>query len=145
MSKRPHPSGQTIKQPAVIGAVIYLGNCLNLLDSQYIEMVKRAYRDLIKFSKTAGIDMPQNTGGSDLVDRKLDCAVLRMLHQTKKEVNDEPFDSVRAAFFEGDPLYENSGFASKSHIQVCVRDLRLIHGYFRPLDEKGVPIIFEDR
>jgi len=32
MSDQPHPSGQKIKKPAVVGAVINLGHCLNLLD-----------------------------------------------------------------------------------------------------------------
>lgn len=43
MARRPHPSKQKIKTPAVVGAVISLGHCLNLLDSQYIALVRQAY------------------------------------------------------------------------------------------------------
>ncbi|MEE9404541.1 MAG: hypothetical protein V3V20_06580 [Algisphaera sp.] len=132
MQDRSHPSSQKIKNPAVVGAVINLGFCLNLLDSRYIEMVRGAHGSLERELKEAGLDLPKNTGGCDLVDRKLDCAVIKMLHEHRKEVKDQPFDSVRAAFVEGKKLYPNAGFSAQSHIQVCIRDHRQIIGYFRP-------------
>jgi len=141
MAKRPHPSKQTIKTPAVVGAVIDPGFCLDLLDTQYIQMVKQAHQDLKLAMKTAGQALPENSGGRDLVARHLDCAVIRFLHK-QREGDAEPFDTVRAAFMEGEPLYANAGFAAKSHIQVCVRNHRQIKGCFRPLDEKGKPVRF---
>jgi hypothetical protein len=86
--------------------------------------------------------LPRNTGGSDLLERNLDCAVLRTLHQRREEAGVTLFQTVRAAFVEGNPLYENAGFSSKNHIQICVRDQRCIKGYFRPLDETGMPTTF---
>jgi hypothetical protein len=77
-----------------------------------------------------------------LVDRKLDCAVVNLLHQSREDAGKPPFDTVRAAFFEGGPLYPNAGFAARNHIQVCVRSHRSVLGYFRPLDEEGNPIRF---
>ena len=142
LAERPHPSGQKIKNPAVVGAVINLGQCLNLLDSRFIEMVRQAYKSLSEASDAAGLPMPENTGGPDLVSRKLDCAVIRTLHADGRDAGELPFDTVRAAFFEGDRLYLNAGFAAKNHIQVCVREHRSILGYFRPLDESGTPISF---
>jgi hypothetical protein len=53
MSQSSHPSGQKIKSPAAVGAIISLGNCLNLLDSRFIDMVKQAHRDLKVFSRKA--------------------------------------------------------------------------------------------
>jgi len=141
MAKRPHPSKQNVKEPAVVGAVIDLGFCLDLLDAQYIQMVKRAHQDLLLAMEAAGQAMPENSGGRDLVARHLDCAVIRFLHK-QREGEGEPFDTVRAAFIEGEPLYVNAGFAAKSHIQVCARDHRQIKGYFRPLDAKGKPVRF---
>jgi hypothetical protein len=44
-----------------------------------------------------------------------------------------PFDTVRAAFIEGPPLYENAGFHEQTHIQICVRGPQQIMGYFRPI------------
>jgi hypothetical protein len=143
VAKRPHPSGQKIKTPAVVGAVIDLGYCLNLLDSRFIRTVNRAYEELVRASKAAGIAVPENTGGKDLRSRKLDCAVLRILHETREATGERAFDTVRAAFIEGEPIYQNAGFAAKNHIQVCVRNLHSIKGYFRPLDEHGRPVSFK--
>ena len=105
-------------------------------------MVQQTHADLVEGSKAAGIELPRNAGGTDLLSRKLDCAVLRFLHQTREEDGDEAFDTVRAAFVEGDRLYENAGFAAKNHIQICVREPLCIKGYFRPLDETGKPMSF---
>lgn len=136
-----HRRKKTTK-PAVVGAIIDLGFCLNLLDSTYIELVSTAYEQLVRSSIESGIDLPRNTGGGDLLKRNLDCAVLRTLHQARMEAGKHPFDTVRAAFIEGERLYENAGFSRKNHIQICVRDPRCIKGYFRPLDEMGQPVSF---
>jgi hypothetical protein len=78
-----------------------------------------------------------------LYRRDLDCAVLRMLHQSREDAGQQPFDTVRAAFIEGGPLYENAGIAARNHTQICVRQLHSIKGYFRPLDDKGRPMAFD--
>jgi hypothetical protein len=44
------------------------------------------------------------------------------------------YDSVRSPFPEGGNLYEHSGFRAKNHIQIAVRNLRCIKGYFRPIE-----------
>src|SRR5437667_162610 len=41
------------------------------------------------------------------------------------------FDSVRAAFVEGEPLYPGAGFHRRTHIQLCVRSTAQVIGYFR--------------
>ena len=143
VAARPHPSRQTIKSPAVIGAVIDLGLCLNLLDSRSIATVRSAYDELVESFAAAGRPLPRNTGGDDLFRRHLDCAVVRAMHQTREDNGKPAFQTIRAAFVEGGPLYENAGFAAKSHIQVCVRDLRCIKGYFRPLGDDGKPLKFD--
>ena len=84
VSSQPHPSGQKIRSAAVVGAIIDLGLCLNLLDSRFIEMVRKAHTDLVEAFEATPVDLPKNTGGSDYLRRQLDCAVLRMLHQTRK-------------------------------------------------------------
>ena len=139
---QPRHRGQKIKDAAVVGAIIDLGFCLNLLDSHFIGLVRHAYDGLAKLSEEAGTPMPRNSLGRDLLLRKLDCAVIRFLHATREDEQEEPFDTVRAVFLEGGTLYENSGFAAKNHIQLCVRNLSAIKGYFRPLDEDGQPPSF---
>lgn len=143
VAARPHPSRQRIRKPAVVGAVIDLGLCLNLLDSRYIEAVRAAHAELVETAEISGIALPKNTGGRDLFRRRLDCAVLRALHQAREDDDERPFDTVRAVFVEGGPLYENAGFAARSHIQVCVRQPACVKGYFRPLDEAGKPLVFD--
>jgi hypothetical protein len=130
---RPHNVQQRIRNPAVIGAIVDLGLCLNLLDARFIEMVQQAYEDLVRLAREGNSPLPRNAVGPDLLLRKLDCAVIRCLHVTREGNEDEPFDSVRAAFFEGERLYDNAGFAARNHIQICVRNPACIKGYFRPL------------
>ena len=81
--------------------------------------------------------MPLNSkigNSTDLLLRNLDCAVIEYLHINRDIDNMKPFDSVRSAFIEGKPLYENAGFHEKNHIQICVRNPNCIKGYFLPLD-----------
>lgn len=142
MAKRPHPSKQSIRKPGVVGAVIDLGYCLNLLDTRWIELLRVAHGYMADEAAANGVELPSNTGGEDLVSRKLDCAVIRAVHRMRADNGQAPFDTVRAAFVEGPPLYENAGFRAKTHIQICVRDPRSIKGYFIPLGEDGRPMTF---
>ena len=141
---RPHHGRQMVKQPAVIGAMVDLAYCLNLFDSRYIGLVRQAYDDLVLLHKGAQEPLPSNTGGRHRPVRRLDCAVIQMLHRTREDRGDPPFDTVRAAFAEGGRLYPNAGFAAKTHIQLCVRNPACIKGYFRPLGEDGKPLILND-
>jgi len=134
-------SGQTnpklrIKKPAVIGAVIDLGYCLNLLDSYYIQILKNQYEIIEREMQLAGKPLRKNQnrkGSTDLLLRFLDCAVIEYLHKERASSCEIPFDSVRGVFFEGDPIYETSGFREQSHIQICVRNPNCIKGFFAPM------------
>ena len=124
----------------VVGAIIDPGKCLNLLEASAIAQVKQAYGVLsVRF---ADGDMPRNQGGNDLLKRYLDCAVIETLHQVRDEASAAgedaplaPYQTVLAAFREGDALYPDAGFHEKTHIQIAVRDLSCIKGYFRPLEQ----------
>lgn len=131
-----------IKQPAVVGAIIDLGECLNLLDSRFIDIVKKAHEDLTFAHEEAQEPIPSNSGGPDRLLRRLDYAVIQMLHTTREHRNEPAFDTVRAAFIEGEPLYKGAGFYTKNHIQICVRNLSCVKGYFRPIGEDGRPLSF---
>ena len=45
------------------------------------------------------------------------------------------YDTVRGAFWEGEPLYPSAGFKRKNHVQLCVRRPDCIKGYFRVLPD----------
>lgn len=123
----------SIKEPFVLGAIIDLKHCLDLLDSSGLQQVADSFSLLKKTFDALKLNLPENTGGEDLTRRFLDCAVIDSLHQYRKDAELEPYDSVRAAFFEGKELYKNAGFRRQNHIQICVRNDACIKGYFRPI------------
>jgi len=53
----------------------------------------------------------------------------------------QPFDSVKGVFLsESGPIYEGSGFFTKTHIQICIRNPFCIKGVFRvPEDHLSGP------
>lgn len=130
-----------IQRPAVIGAVIDLGYCLNLTDSHYTRLLSNEYQLMKAEFELLGKEMPQNYGTDDLLLRKLDCAVIEHLHNRMRQERDsgdssgiEAFDSARGLFSEGAPIYPNAGIREKTHIQICVRNPNCIKGYFAPRD-----------
>lgn len=125
--------GSIVKEPAVLGAIIDLGYCLNLFESKSLMLVKGAYELLCSSAE----ELPQNKSikeDSDLLLRYLDCAVIETLHAYNKTHDYRPYDSVRSGFIEGKELYPNAGFKDKNHIQICVKNPNCIKGYFRPLE-----------
>lgn len=60
-------------------------------------------------------------------------AVIETLHAARTTVSEAPYQTVRDVFPEGKEVYPNAGFKDKDHIQICVRDLSCIKGYFRPI------------
>jgi hypothetical protein len=62
----------------------------------------------------------------------LDKAVFETLHKLREDEGEAPFETIRAFFAEGEPLYENAGLRSLDHVQICVRQSDNIIGYFLP-------------
>jgi hypothetical protein len=122
-------STSSIKQPFVIGAVISLGLCLDLTTTSGIEQVRTAHRDLAELAATGRIELPQNA--ADGLIRRLDCAVIQMVHTVRRNRSDQPIDTVKGVFIEGRPVYEGSGFYERTHIQIAVRNRECIKGIFR--------------
>lgn len=137
LKRHPERCSEIVSEPAVIGAVIDLGNCLNLLDAKSIKLVKEAnilYEDICKEDKLPLAENKTAKGSKDLLMRYRDCAVVELLHVSRKIREEPPFTSARGMFAEGKPLYENAGFHEKNHIQICIRNPNCIKGYFRVLD-----------
>jgi hypothetical protein len=120
-----------IKAPYVIGAVIDLRFCLDLMSSTGMRAVQQSYRELSDAFAKASKDLPANERGEDLLFRRLDCAVINYLHAIRKRTGDAPFDTVRGLFVEGEPAYPGAGFRAKTHTQICVRNIECIKGVFR--------------
>ncbi len=133
-----------IKKASVIGVVFTLDYCLDLIDSEFINVLTQYYELMEKDFKTLGNTLPKNKDvkedeHKDLLIRELDCAVIEYLHnQIKEEVNQnktsslKEFDSTRGVFIEGGPAYPGAGIQKKSHIQICIRNMNCIKGFFLP-------------
>jgi hypothetical protein len=140
-----------LKKASVIGAVINLGRCFDLLDSKFIHMLA-GYHEIMTIEYNASEQpLPENKNapgatGNDKELRLLDCAVIETMHKAisrerKKQLKEKGFsdiklfDSARGVFVEGEPIYEGAGFNHKSHIQICVRNPNSILGFFLPRKE----------
>lgn len=133
--KHPKHSRAKINVPFVIGAILDPGNCLDLLQSDSIRIVEESYERFTGVFRAADLPMPKNQRkGSEWAIRRLDCAVINHVHQSRAQISLPAFDTVRAAFEEGEALYPTAGFHRRTHIQLCVRSTAQIVGYFRPID-----------
>jgi hypothetical protein len=133
LSRRTKPP--KISKPFVLGAVLDLGLCLNLLDGDYLKLLKVGYQRLREYRESSNTPMPVNRplrGANDLLLRNLDCAVIETVHELAEDSHKPTFDTVRGVFWEGRELYPHAGFRSHNHIQICVRNPNCIKGYFRP-------------
>ena len=149
-----HKQG-SIKQPSVLGAIIQLDYCCDFLDSKFIRLFRAYYEIMAQNYASAGQKLPRNIDAADdphqnKLIRKLDCATLEFMHDTiLKERNADiardgfsnrsVFDTVRGVFIEGGPVYKGAGIFEKSHIQVCVRNVNCIKGFFIPREEVEFP------
>ncbi|MDE6637172.1 MAG: hypothetical protein K2K32_02920 [Muribaculaceae bacterium] len=124
--------------PCVIGAVINLGYCLDLATRKGLDKVKFAWESMVKPNYELGLlksNKPGRKGeNGELMLRFLDCYVIESLHKINNDLGWEEFDSVRAPFWEGNEIYPTAGFFNKNHIQLCIRNLDCILGYFLPKD-----------
>jgi len=133
MAKRPSSNPRRVKTPGVLGAVIDLGHCCNLMDSSALDDLRDAW-DVLQL---ADGELPENKGNTaDRLGRYRDRAVIELMHSIRTERGLPAYDSVRAAFPEGGELYPQAGFTARSHIQIAVRSHACIKGYFLPIKQK---------
>jgi hypothetical protein len=125
-----------IQAPAVLGAVIHLGNCFDLLDLEFTELFSNAAQHLSNTLNQQGIQLPQNqnagTHDFDWLRRERDCFVLNSTIPEIELTNGLEYHSVRGVFQEGRPAFHGAGIKYKSHIQIAVRNPQAIIGYFNP-------------
>ncbi len=131
LKENPQKNKNQIETPFVLGAIIDLGHCLNLLNYKSLEILNENYQTLKKLFDILGKSMPENKsvpGEEDLLIRRLDRLVIKATHVFNEG---RKYDTVRGVFFEGRDLYPNAGFKEKNHIQICVRNSNCIKGFFR--------------
>jgi hypothetical protein len=116
--------------PAVVGAIIQLGQCLDLTQVMFTELLAKSYEMLEVDLASVGKKIPLNKG-MDLKARERDCAVVNacIAYMAKKR---RRFQTVRAPFLEGEEAFPGASFRVESHVQLAVRDKDCILGIFRP-------------
>jgi hypothetical protein len=149
--ERQKRKGKNIEDAAVVGAVIQLGYCCDLMDSRFTGLLKAYYNLMEEAYKKADIPLPVNRDLSfdihkNKLLRVLDCTVIEYMHDRieeryKKDKNEKGFseykifDSTRGVFMEGDRAYNGAEIFEKTHIQICVRNSNCIKGFFLPRNE----------
>ena len=140
-----------ITDPSVVGVIYQLDYCLDFTDSQFTDILPEYYERMKEDLSNAGQPLPQNRDldhdkYKDLILRELDCAVIEYMHQKiEEEIKGnptsqlQPFDTARGIFTEGGSAFEGGAIQKKSHIQVCIRNLNCIKGFFIPRKEANWP------
>jgi hypothetical protein len=120
-----------VERPSVVGALLQLGNCFDLMDTRFTAELNRAFDLFCASQLRDGQPIPHNSGATaDHLLRRLDCAVINFY--LDELVSQAPYDSVRCGFTEGPPAYKGSGIRAKSYVQVAIRNEACILGLFKP-------------
>ena len=128
------------KNAAVLGAKIRLGHCFDLSNSFAKEILRISYEDLAQDWNNTETVFPVNQphpkgkgNPADLILRYLDRAVIDYAFSLASKRNiPTTFDTVRAPFQEGFPVYPGSAFREHDHIHLCVRNPDLLTELFDP-------------
>lgn len=135
-------------EPAVVAADIDLGDCLDLLDIKWFRTLARAHEkfldsELVENLKRSGERIPGQKSPvlhlepaeEELDERELtwqekgvglnalDRNVINFTVELLEDETGSPVRSVRAAFFEGYPVYRTSFFYNRNHVQIAVIDI----------------------
>jgi hypothetical protein len=106
-------------RPAVVGAMIRLGNCFDLLDPTNVRLLKTAHRGMLEKWAVSGSKVPRNGNQH----KNLDCAVFNDLYR-ESEAGPKPIDTARAVYVPTESakrIWERSWIYEEAHIQVNVR------------------------
>jgi hypothetical protein len=123
-------SGRHGRVAAVIGAVIQLGRCFDLLNEEITGLLTDTYDSLEAVYRAQSESLPRNRGPEGKM-RVLDCLIINDCLERLKTQRVE-YDTVRGAFREGPEVYPGAGFTRETHIQISVRNPSCILGVFRP-------------
>ena len=113
---------------AVLKAEILLGDCLNLLDTDYFEDLRIVHARVVANLQRLDVDVPDNKRGANRLDRLI-IDRFGELHRARGGF----FDTIRGCFPEGTPIYQGSKLLSHTHVQMavrnqaCIKELELVN------------------
>lgn len=114
-------------QIAVLGAMIRLGNCLDLLDPKNSKALVSLKNKLVADSAAAGVSLKKNYNSR----KYYDCSVLEYAYAAYDQAESQPIDSARAVYVptQGkERLWNSSWLYHETHVQLCVRNSECILG-----------------
>ena len=103
---------------AVVGAHILLQDCIDLLDLGWYQVMADAYDSYVRILRDSGQPIPVQSRGAHRLDREIMNYMVGVLRESGLRVA-----CVRAAFGEGHPVYSDSAFYDRAHVQIAVRDI----------------------
>jgi hypothetical protein len=123
-------------EPAVVGALLHLESCFDLLDPPMLDELRKEADAVRQMFKDAGKAVPQNSGGR----MRFDSAVIDYAIEAARD-RGEVFDSVRGLFAFDDvpepkPIWQGSGILAGAHIQIALRDVGCVHAVW-PVRKDG--------
>jgi hypothetical protein len=115
-------------EPAVICARLRLENCIDLFDVGWQPILKAVYNDFVGEYQSDGQPLPaQNPENSKA--HRLDCAFLNYSVDFLATLG-QTVESMRASFVEGDRLFPDSAIFDLAHVQVAIRNPKLIQNLY---------------
>jgi len=114
------------EHPAVVGAIIRLGQCLDLLDPINVATIKAFHDDTISKWETAEVEIPENGNQH----KKLDCAIFNLFY----DQSDAAIETARAVYVptqSAKRAWKRSWIYEEAHIQICVREPKNILAVWR--------------
>ena len=116
---------------AVVGSMIRLGNCFDLLDPENINALDRYHQLYLAAKVRLGERIAKNVRGK----KRLNCEIFEMAYAGLAEPDfNRTVDSCRAVFVptntseEGRRLWAGAGIYRRAHVQICVRNTDCILG-----------------
>jgi hypothetical protein len=106
-------------RPAVVGAMIRLGNCLDLLDPENVQGLKKLHSEMMKKWRRANVAIPENGNQH----KNLDCAIFNDFYSRANNA-ETPIDTTRAVYVPTESakrVWKRSWIYEEAHIQICVR------------------------
>ena len=109
---------------AVLRSQIHLqeGHVMDLLSTRWNSILRFAYQDVADAFEHLGWSLPDQS----FEQRDLDCAVINRACAILKNEKNINIKAIRAPFDDPEKIYNNSFLKKYSHVQISVRDNKII-------------------
>lgn len=128
-------TARPIVAPTVVGVVLQIERMLDMTTQAGMQSYLHALTEVRRLAQLSGGVLPRNEAQTQDEDgrmRALDCAVINMIHHSRRQRGLPDYQAVQGAFAQGQRLSPGSGFRERSHVQIALRDTSCIRGWFIP-------------